>query len=131
MEIPHEAIRTVFRDGRRNERFKNGGKKTRIVKVCFKQGEENHRRSMLSGATNWLRSLQRFEGNRYKPFIREDMTYNERIRDRVLREELKARKNAGETGLIIRQGKIIRKTPLRLEPALPSSDSDEEGPENE
>lgn len=71
--------------------------------VLVKLNNEASRNKLLS-----LAPKLRFSSTWYQLYIQPDMTPTEREAYRKLQEELKRRKNMGETNLIIRNGKIIQ-----------------------
>lgn len=78
----------------------------RLVKVTFKTKELRNR--VIVNANSINRDLHEgVEGRRI--FINPDLTDSQRDRLKLLRAELKERKNAGETDLTIRDFKIVQK----------------------
>jgi hypothetical protein len=66
---------------------------------------------VLHFGTTFLRQDLRPGEQSFKPFIRQDLTMKQRQADWELREELRRRKQAGETNLIIRRGQIQAREP--------------------
>lgn len=108
MRVPPESIKCTFRDGPR----KSNTTKPRIMKICFHEGKGHYRTTFLKNANGLLKADEDLRGLRFTPFVRRDLTYRERQEDRALRDLLKTRKDNGETDLIIRNGKIIKRTSL-------------------
>ena len=71
--------------------------------LLFKLSSEALHNKLLSYAPKL-----RFSSTWYQLYIQPDMTPTEREAYRKLQEEIKRRKNLGETNLIIRNGKIIQ-----------------------
>ena len=77
-------------------------KKPRPLKIELK--EEADKFKILKGATKLKNTrIEEFQ----KVIISSDMTLKQREIDKILREELKMRKQAGETGIKIKNGKIV------------------------
>ena len=97
MEIDRSGVLECFRDGQ-----PPSGRRSRIVKVKF--ADSASRRNFLTGFRSVRTSL--YGGT--EVWVRPDLTYRERCRDRELREELKRRREAGEQVKISR-GQIVQK----------------------
>ena len=64
-----------------------------------------------------LRNLYiKHENENIQIYINPDRTYNERIKQKKLLEELKTRREAGEENILIRNGKIMKALPFRFDP---------------
>lgn len=101
MSVDPEVIRTTFRDGQKNDK-----KAKRIMKICFKEGCGQERSTFLRSATNLVKEVDAFKHMTSKPFVRPDLTYKERQKEKVLRAELfVGKENGGD--LIIRNGRLI------------------------
>jgi hypothetical protein len=96
MSIDAGDVADTFRDGRAN----NGGR-PRIMKVKFKNAQS--RRKFLTG----FRSTRDTVPNADRAWVRPDLTYQQRVKDRELRDELHRRREAGEANIKIRRGEIV------------------------
>lgn len=105
IEDPAHAIKTIFRDGVGGKRAQNGSIIPRILKVKFRNPQ----------------ARQKFLHNNYKNlgpdfarvYVRYDLTYEERERNRALRAELHQRRLMdGNSDLIIRNGRILNRSAL-------------------
>lgn len=99
MDVDFEGIGAIFRDGHEN-RF------GRIMKVCFKQGFAQDRLSFMRKFQEAAKKVPILKALHRPPFARPDLTFAQRNADKLLRDELKERRNNGED-VIIRKGRII------------------------
>jgi hypothetical protein len=95
LNVSRSDIVDTFRDGRTT------GGKPRIMKVRFKNAQS--RRVFLTR----FRGVRDAIPNADRAWIRPDLTYQQRIRDRELRDELRRRREAGEANIKIRNGEIV------------------------
>lgn len=100
LQIDPKSVRTTFRDG-----MKTSGR-PRIMKICFEEGCSQERFSFLVGAKKRMDTDPELGGLKWKPFVRPDMTFNERQQDKALREQVKELRDQGKD-MIIRNGKIV------------------------
>lgn len=100
---PNQAIKTVFRDGVRGGTRQDGSTIPRIVKIRF--WNKAYRETMLKFGR------YREMGNDFAhTYLRHDMTYDERVKNKELRMELQHRRETERNqALVIRDGKIIDK----------------------
>ena len=100
---PDHAIKTTFRDGIAGKRRQNGEMIPRIMKVKFVNKEYREK---------FLRTNYKGMGAEFaQVYVRHDMTYEEREKDRELKAELRHRRTTeGNSNLVIRNGRIIDKT---------------------
>lgn len=105
IENPEAAIKTSFRDGMIRNQPIGGPTAPRIIKIRFTN--KTYREKMLTCPISRYRNL---DADFNRIFIRHDMTYDERVIDKNLREELKRRREEeGNPNLVIRNGMIIDK----------------------
>lgn len=102
LDIERSAIRTVFRDGPSDH-------SKRILKVCFQEGHSADRMSFLRQSREIISRDSDFSHSRRKPFVRFDLTFEERERDRSLRAQVKALRDDGQD-VFIRKGTIIHRS---------------------
>lgn len=116
---PGSVIRT-FRDGNSTRRLADGRfvKANRIMKICF--SDLNNRRVFLTKTSGLLRVDPEMANLTFKPFVRPDMTMQERQADRALREVAKARRDAGED-VIVRNGQIVARQHVGMSYATAAS----------
>jgi hypothetical protein len=95
LSVNNDDIVDTFRDGRTT------GGRPRIMKVRFKNAHS--RRSFLTR----FREVRDAIPNAERAWIRPDLTYQQRLRDRELRDELHRRRDAGEANIKIRNGEIV------------------------
>jgi hypothetical protein len=95
LNVDAADIVDTFRDGRTT------GGKPRIMKVRFKNAQS--RRCFLTR----FREVRDAVPNAQRAWIRPDLTYQQRLRDRELRDELHRRRDAGEANIKIRNGEIV------------------------
>ena len=91
-----------FRLGKRGEDWRQ---KPRPLKVRLSCTED--RDILIKGAIKLNKSLSRDSPNKF--YVNPDMTFEERQKQKELRDQLKARKANGEEDLIIREGEIIKR----------------------
>lgn len=103
LEISPDSIQSHFRDGAKRP----GG--SRILKLCFKDRHVSARRRFLFNGSRLMKGDKDFDGTKFRPFVREDRTWNERQLDKELRDEVKKRNENGEN-LMIRNFKIVPRT---------------------
>jgi hypothetical protein len=103
IDQPDHAIKTTFRDGIAGKRRQNGAVIPRIMKVKFINKEYREK---------FLRTNYRGMGAEFEHlYVRHDMTYEEREKDRELKAELHQRRTAeANPNLVIRNGRIIDKS---------------------
>ena len=101
--IPKDAVQSTYREGRQKGKT--------VLKVAFKDRFVTERRLLLSNGTNLMRSDPDLQSLRFRPFIRPDLTIQEREKDRELRNVLKERREKGEHNLVIRGGRIVPRRP--------------------
>jgi hypothetical protein len=105
IEAPEIAIKTVFRDGAAGKRRPNGSIIPRILKVKF--ANQSYRERFLRG------NYKRLGGDFSNLYVRRDLTYDERQRDRALKADLQERRSVeNNPNLIIRNEKIVDRTEL-------------------
>jgi hypothetical protein len=95
MNVNANDIADTFRDGRALDG------RPRIMKVKFKNSQS--RRSFLTG----FRGARDTVANAQRAWVRPDLTYQQRVKDRELRAELSRRRDAGEANIKIHRGEII------------------------
>ena len=103
LDIEPTSIQRPIRLGKK---ITSGGKKNkpRLLKVTI--SNTHVQKQVLKQAKN-LKSCG--SETMSKVFITPDLTLQEREENRKLRDELKARRDKGETDLVIRNGKIVQK----------------------
>ena len=85
---------------------KRGGGKPRLMRISF--ADKNAKKSVLSHATKLRESSDAVLRNVY---VTPDLTYQQRVANKKLRDELQRRKDAGESNLKISRGQIVQTDP--------------------
>lgn len=96
VDVSDQHIDKLYRLGKSN------GKMDRPLLVCL--NSQIKRDQLIS---SW-RNLDR--DKRENVYINPDLTFEERKRNKELRDELKERKANGEIGLVVRNGKVVNKS---------------------
>jgi hypothetical protein len=96
LNIDASDVADTFRDGQPS------GGRPRIMKVKFKNAQS--RRKFLTG----FRGVRDTIPNAQRAWVRPDLTYQQRVRDRELRAELNRRREAGEANIKIHRGEIVQ-----------------------
>jgi hypothetical protein len=100
---PDQAIKTVFRDGAKGKKRSDGSIIPRIMKIRFRN--KAYREAMLTCGR-----YKEMGGDFAYAYLRHDMTYDERVKNKELRAELQRRREVDSNqNLVIRNGEIIYK----------------------